>query len=233
VTFYKVRQLGRKLSKLSLTEPVRGTLDVVLKQDSDNSPTCVYNEVVALRLAQRLGIPLALGVPSVGDGGIYFASLVVGGLSINLPDISNQKMAAVARRYPKEAAAILVFDVWTLNEDRERNLKANLTQSPLQLIAAIDHEQTLLGRLSDPEQSLKALEEMEIPSQHPMRDHVAHKWVQYWLDLVRHMDSEAIESAVVLGMSVGGVHDIMQKRLARVMIQRKEMLPQLVEQTLA
>ena len=68
-----------------MTEPARGTLDVVLKQDSDNSPCCVYNEMVALRLAQRLGIPVAMGVPSVGDGGIYFASLTVGGLSINLP----------------------------------------------------------------------------------------------------------------------------------------------------
>ena len=55
----------------------------------------------------------------MGDGGVYFASLTVGGLSINLPDLSNKKMANVADRYPKEAAAIFVFDVWILNDDRE------------------------------------------------------------------------------------------------------------------
>jgi len=119
VSFYQIKQLGRKVARQSMTAPVRGTLEAVLKQDSDNSPCCVYNELVALRLGQRLGVPLAMGVPSVGDGGVYFASLTVGGLSINLPDLSNKKMANVADRYPKEAAAIFVFDVWILNDDRE------------------------------------------------------------------------------------------------------------------
>jgi hypothetical protein len=38
MTFYRIKALGKKVSSLSMTEPVRGTLDVVLKQDSDNSP---------------------------------------------------------------------------------------------------------------------------------------------------------------------------------------------------
>ena len=170
MTFYRIKTLGKKVSSLSMTEPVRGTLDVVLKQDSDNSPCCVYNETVALRLAQRLGAPLAMGVPSVGDGGMYFASLMVGGLSINLPNISAKKMAQVAERYPHDTAAIFVFDVWILNDDRENNLKANLTSSPLHLVAAIDHEQTLLGRYGDIEQSLEALEAFEVPARHPLQE---------------------------------------------------------------
>ena len=162
MAFYKIRELSRKLPGGSMTEPVRGTLDVILKQDSDNSPTCVYNEIVALRLAQRLGVPLAMGVPSVGDGGTYFASLTVGGLSINLPNISAKKMAGVAKRYPSDAAALFVFDVWVLNNDRADNLKANLTPAEVHLVAGIDHEQTLLGTQGDVKESLQALANLDV-----------------------------------------------------------------------
>jgi hypothetical protein len=55
VTVYKISKLGKKVPGGSMTEPVRGSLEVVLKQDSENSPCCVYNDMMALRLAQRLG----------------------------------------------------------------------------------------------------------------------------------------------------------------------------------
>lgn len=233
MTFYRIKALGKKVSSLSMTEPVRGTLDVVLKQDSDNSPCCVYNETVALRLAQRVGIPLAMGVPSVGDGGMYFASLMVGGLSINLPDISAKKMALVAERYPHDAAAIFVFDVWVLNDDRENNLKANLTSSPLHLVAAIDHEQTLLGRYGDMVESLDALESLETPAKHPLRDHLEQRHVEQWIARVQSMSDSDIDDAVVLGYSVGGVHQRSQLRLAKAMKARRDSLPELVSQALS
>ena len=121
-----------------MTETVRGTLDVVLKQDGADSPYCVYNEIAALRLAQRVGVPLAMGMPSVGDGGVYLASLAVGGMSINLPDVTRKKKAGVAKRIPSEAAALFAFDVWIYNDDRAENLKANLTSNPLPLVAGIN-----------------------------------------------------------------------------------------------
>jgi hypothetical protein len=49
VAFYKIRDLSRKPPGGSMTQPVRGTLDNILKQDSDHSPTRVYNEIVSLR----------------------------------------------------------------------------------------------------------------------------------------------------------------------------------------
>ncbi|MCG7952678.1 MAG: hypothetical protein N0E56_15880 [Candidatus Thiodiazotropha endolucinida] len=233
MSFYRIKKLGKKASSLSMTEPVRGALDVVLKQDSDNSPCCVYNETVALRLAQRLGVPLAMGVPSVGDGGMYFASLMVGGLSINLPNISAKKMVQVAERYPHDAAAIFVFDVWVLNDDRENNLKANLTSSPLHLVAAIDHEQTLLGRYGDMTESLQALEALEGPARHPLRDHLEQQHVEQWVARVQSMSDSDINDAVVVGYSVGGVHQRSQLRLAKVMKARRDSLPELVRQALS
>ncbi len=233
MSFYRIKSLGKRVSSLSMTEPVRGTLDVVLKQDSDNSPCCVYNETVALRLAQRLGVPLAMGVPSVGDGGMYFASLIVGGLSINLPNIAAKKMGQVAERYPSDAAAIFIFDVWVLNDDRENNLKANLTSSPLHLIAAIDHEQALLGRYGDMAKSLNALEALEAPTRHPLREHVNQQQIERWVARVQSMKNSEIDEAIVLGYSVGGVHQRCQLHLAKAMKARRDSLPELVRKALS
>lgn len=229
MAFYKIRELNRKLPGGSMTEPVRGTLDVILKQDNENSPTCVYNELVALRLAQRLGAPLAMGVPSVGDGGAYFASLMVGGLSINLPNISSaRRMASVAKRYPADAAALFVFDVWVLNNDRANNLKANLTAAELHLVAGIDHEQTLLGTRGDMKDSLEALEKLDVPIQHPLRAHVSAKFVDQWTSRIRALDDEAVVDTVVLGFSVSGVHARTQRKLADVMKIRRDEIADLV-----
>lgn len=216
-----------------MTEPVRGTLDVILKQDSDNSPTCVYNEMVALRLAQRLGVPLAMGVPSVGDGGTYFASLTVGGLSINLPNITEKMMAAVAKRYPSDAAALFVFDVWVMNDDRTDNLKANLTPADVYLVAGIDHEQTLLGTRGDMKDSLLALGNLEVPGRHPLREHALEKLVAEWVKRIGALDDGTIEDAVVLGFSVSGVHERTQRKLADVLKTRRDRIADLVARACA
>lgn len=231
MTFYKITKLGKQASQGSMTEPLRGTLDVVLKQDSDNSPACVYNELVALRLGQRLGLPLAMGVPSVGDGGTYFASLVIGGLSINLPNISASKMPNVAKRYPKDAAGIFVFDVWTLNNDRTNNLKANLTTTSLHLIAGIDHEQTLLGTKGDIQDSLAALNALDTPLNHPFKNLTPDKYVSFWISEIANLSDATIDVAVVLGNSIGGVHERAQKKLAAVLKARRDVLTELVKKS--
>jgi len=212
-----------------MTEPVKGTLDVVLKQDGANAPCCVYNEIVALRLAQRIGVPLAMGVPSIGDGGVYFASLVVGGLSINLPDVTRKKMSDVAKRYPSEAAALFTFDVWTYNDDRAENLKANLTLNPLPLVAGIDQEKSLLGCCGDMHESLGALSANRVPMQHPFKGQLVAARIGEWQLAIQSVSDEAIESAIVLGYSVGGVHAPSQTRLAHVMKARRDALPTLLE----
>jgi hypothetical protein len=233
VTFYKIKQIKQQVATHSMTAPIRGTLDVVLKQDGENSPSCVYNEMVALRLAHRLGIPVAMGVPSVGDGGIYFASLTVGGLSINLPNVGRRRMPGVAKRYPNAAAAIFVFDVWILNNDRENNLKANLTSAPTQIIAAIDHEQTLLGTKADPAASIVALSNMDFPTNHPLGNLLKISDVERWAVAVSELSDEAISDAVVLGYSVGGIHASTQNKLSDALIDRRDDIAELINQTIA
>lgn len=231
--FYKISKLGKKVRGISATEPVRGTLDVVLKQDSENSPCCVYNELVSLRLAQRLGVPLAMGVPSVGDVGTYFASLVVGGLSINLPNVSAKKMGSVAKRYPHEAAGIFVFDVWVLNHDREGNIKANLSAADIHLVAGIDQEQALLGSFPEPTESLAALMAMDVPEHHPFRGTLTATHLEFWIKEIAALSDDAIDAAVILGFSVSGVHGQIQRRLARVMKARRDQIAILVARACA
>lgn len=228
MTFYRISRLAGRVQRPSMTEPIRGTLDVVLKQDGENAPCCVYNEIVALRLAQRIGVPLAMGVPSVGDGGMYFASLVVGGLSINLPDVTRRKMAGVAKRYPSEAAALFVFDVWIHNDDRAENLKANLTANPLPLVAGIDQEKSLLSCAGDLPDSLKALTANRAPTRHPFKGHLEANRIMEWQRATQSVSDEAIDTAIVLGYSVGGVHRASQMLLAQVMKARRDALPELL-----
>lgn len=228
MTFYRIKRLAGRVHRPSMTEPMKGTLDVVLKQDGANAPCCVYNEIVALRLAQRLGVPLAMGVPSVGDGGVYFASLVVGGLSINLPDVTRKRMAGVAKRYPSEAAALFVFDVWTYNDDRAENLKANTTANPLPLVVGLDQEKSLLSCVGDLRASLDALAANRVPMSHPFKGCLAAARIGEWQRAILAVSDEAIEAAIVLGYSVGGVHVPDQTRLAEVMKARRDALPALL-----
>lgn len=229
MSYYKIQKLGAKMPS-SMTEPSRGSLEVVVKQDSDNSPCCVYNEMVSLRLAQRLGIPLAMGVPAIGDGGVYFASLVVGGLSVSLPNVTAKRMAAVAKRYPVESAALFVFDVWTLNDDRLENVKANLTPAAIHMVAGIDHEQSLLGARGDIQASLDALEAGEIPREHPLEPYVRGTDVNRWVAEIGAAPDDWIDAAAILGHSVNGVHDRSQKKLASVLKSRRDRLSELVGQ---
>ena len=142
-------------------------------------------------------------------------------------------MEGVAKRYPNAAAAIFVFDVWILNSDRENNLKANLTTAPTPIVAAIDHEQTLLGVNDDPDVSLAALMAMSFPERHPLGDHISAPEVERWTKAVAELSDEAIIDAVVLGQSVGGVHARTQRKLAQALIERQAQIAELVNQALA
>src|SRR5699024_7908091 len=133
----------------SITQPAKGTLEVALKKEGNEARGCVYNELVALTLGNVLGVPLIQGVPAITDDGLCFASLMVGGLSISLPDVPEKQHGAAVKRYPRECAALLAFDVWIGNDDRLTNFKANLTQAPLPIFVGFDHEGGLLKYIDE------------------------------------------------------------------------------------
>ena len=65
---YRIRRIYSRRVKGS-TQASQGTLDAILKFDGEESPHCVYNEIVALRLAQTLHVPVADGALTLTPDG--------------------------------------------------------------------------------------------------------------------------------------------------------------------
>jgi hypothetical protein len=67
----------RKAVGHGATAPEIGDVAAIIKQDGDESPHCVYNEIVALRQAQTLHIPVADGALTLTpDGHTYVKDML-------------------------------------------------------------------------------------------------------------------------------------------------------------
>ena len=122
-----------------------GYVAAIIKQDSDLRPAQVYSELAANRLAQFLGLPVAVGVAVQSrrtTDSLRFASLkaaesgldyydftdhdasfdddsddgIVPGMHVESGHIS--ALQRVCQRFPLETAQIAVFDLWIGNDDR-------------------------------------------------------------------------------------------------------------------
>ena len=71
---YTVATVGNEPLE-GITDPLPCTLRGIAKFDSPESPYCVYNEYVALRLGRFLNVPLADGVLSLVNSDISYVSL--------------------------------------------------------------------------------------------------------------------------------------------------------------
>ncbi len=78
-----------------------------MKFDGEESPHCVYNEAVAVRIAQTVHAPTADGVLSVSSGGPAFVSLAMTARPDRLPNVHWGIRHAVALKYPEEFAALV------------------------------------------------------------------------------------------------------------------------------
>lgn len=91
-----------------------------------NNPFLIFNELIACRVAEALGIPFAQGVPVVApifeNGAEVGADVYWGSLSVR-EDPPPADCQALAKIMPKEATGVTVFDALILNGDRsELNL---------------------------------------------------------------------------------------------------------------
>ncbi|XTI73273.1 hypothetical protein ACQAYK_03935 [Acidithiobacillus sp. AC3] len=222
---YKIRRISRRSGSSGITQPAVGTLDALLKFDGNEAPHCVYNEIVALRLAQTLRMPIADGVlVTTGDGPTY-ASLLLHSPGISLPDVLNSQLDAVAQRYPQQAASLLAFDLWIGNGDRARNLKAVLATAHIQLFAGFDHSHALLGADKTPEDSIRALREGRLLVQsHPFYGRVRKIPLGAAFDRIQALSDVLIRECCVLGKPFRGVSEAWQEDLAGALIRRQSKL---------
>jgi len=201
------------------------SLDAILKYDSVESLYCVYNELVALRLAQTIHMPVADGVlTSMGSQEAY-ASIELAAPGLRLPDLLPTQYANAAKAYKDGSAALTVFDIFIGNWDRGSNIKASFVTPHVRIFQGFDHEHALLGVESDPLDSIKSLDSMDlIVTGHPFYGHSDLIKMSKWYERIKEIDDALIRECCVLGRPLGAVTTDMQNGLAVALCNRKNYL---------
>jgi len=226
---YKIRWIRKKLSS-GITSPAACTLDATLKFDSQESPHCVYNEHVALRLAQTLHIPVADGALTNTGAGHAYASLQIDSPGLMLPDMLKSQIPDIARSYEEQVGALVAFDIFIGNWDRGRNIKASVTTPHIRVFRAFDHEHALLGIEGDPAQSINRLRGGDlIVSNHPFYDHVSSLYLVRWVDRIRKIPDQYIQECCNLWRDFRAVAASFQKELGHALCKRKILLPDIIQ----
>jgi len=229
---YKIRSI-RKKTLPGVTAPVSCSLDAILKFDSAESPYCVYSELVALRLAQTLHIPVASGVLTMTGSGEAYASIELGSPGLRLPDLLPPQFASAASHYADEAAALVVFDIFVGNWDRGSNIKASLVTPHLPIFQGFDHEHGLLGVENDPMNSIEKLGNAElIVRNHPFYGHVSGALVTKWAGRIAQADDMMISECCELKRPIRTVTTDVQEKLSKALCKRKSLLPTIVSSNL-
>lgn len=249
-------------NRRSTTGALDGQLSAVLKVDHEAAKAQVYAELVANRLAMFLGIPVVVGVPARGalpDARLRFAALRAAEAGLDVYDFTAddasdpdeddehaeplpagmyrssghaRPMAALCQKYPLEAAAIAVFDLWIGNEDRALNFKAELAGGDRGVMFALDQGSSLLACRPTVDQSLAWLARGDYPSFHPFQKLVNARYCGAMVERIGSMPDWAILSATAYDDTVGNVTLDEQYAAYAVLLERKRLLGALVDRVL-
>jgi hypothetical protein len=227
--YYRLHRIGRRVPT-GVTEASSGTLKAILKFDHPESPHCVYNEYVVVKLAQTLHAPIADGgLITTGDGATY-ASLEINLPGITLPNLLPNQIEKVADQYELEVAALTAFDIFIGNMDRNSNLKANLVTPHIPLFRAYDHSHALLTIRDEIAESIEELAEGAlIVERHPFYGHVYSGSLERWAQRIADLPNIYIEECCVLGRRFREVSDEEQAHLAAALIKRKKSLLEIIK----
>lgn len=247
------------LAQRTTTQARQGQLQVAVKRDGSENPTQVYSELVANRLAQFLGLPVAVGVaardaadPSVSR----FASLWVADHDARIFDFTEAdpnpsappapagaynetgfywEFKQLCERHPIEAAQLAVFDLWIGNEDRDLNIKGQLDEgkdNEPNVLFALDQGNSLLSCGADVKDSIAKLESASFPAMHPMAGLLGAFECGEMVERINAMPDWAMLSAIVCGVRIGSVIPDVQYQLYDVLYQRRKLLRELVQRLL-
>lgn len=215
----------------STTDSRQGSLSVLIKSDHEVAQAQVYSEIVANRLANILGIPVALGVPakhhSTQDT-INFVSLMAyeedrkifdftaldnkgrqppsrlkKGVSSELDHL--QELLKLIKIFPKQISYITVFDYWIGNQDRPLNFKAELNKDERGLIFALDQGSSLLSCKSTIDASFEALKDKGFPNTHPFQKLLSPIFVGEMIERINGIPDWTLESATIFDENIGNV----------------------------
>lgn len=227
----------RRLAKSHLdgvTRPVSGSIDAVVKFDGPESPHCVYSEMVAVRLARVLGIPIAEGVLTQVGTRQGFASLRLASRGWAATNVPMRQWPVVASRYPEGVVALTIFDIFIGNDDRGGNFTASVVTPHLSLFQGFDHSHALLCCRRSAPQSVRALRGAElIVKNHPFYRLIQRKLLGSWVERIAALPDEYVNECCILGQPVGAVSCQTQAGLGRALVVRKNQLHAIVNAHLA
>lgn len=225
---YEVRNIrSRPLG--GVTGPSSCTVEGVMKFDGGESPYCVYNEAVGVRLAQTLHAPVADGVLTSSGDGPAFVSLYLAAPPERLPNIHWSRRDKIASKYRVEVAALVAFDIFIGNGDRFRNIKASLANPQLYLFRGFDHSHALLTTRRTPADSLAALASEDIIAErHPFYGFVDLNDVAEWAKRIKATPDAMIAECCEFNRDFRSATQDMQCKLAIALVKRKSLLPKII-----
>lgn len=228
-TVYSIRRLGRVRTN-GITAPVTGSLNAVIKFDSPESEHCVYNELVAVRLAQTLHLPIADGVPTTAGAGHAFASLELAAPGLPLPDVPESHHGRVAELYPDAVAGLVAFDIWIGNPDRARNFKASLVTPHVPVFRGFDHSHALLGMDTTAPRCIRRLKDGEfIVETHPFYGKVGLGHLTRWVERIKAIPEDYVRECCEFGRPVGAVTVKTQRAVSQALAQRRTKLGLIIQ----
>ncbi|MFN7928934.1 MAG: hypothetical protein U0Y68_13495 [Blastocatellia bacterium] len=226
---YKIKHIGRTLPT-GVTKASACTMQAILKFNSNESPHCVYNEYVAIRLAQTLHIPAADGVLTVAGAGLAYASIEIGSIGLDIPNLTAPRIKKVVSEYPEHCAALLAFDLFIGNWDRKQNIKASLKQPHIKIFCGFDHSHALLNIEEDPTTSIKRLSSGElIVRHHPFYQKLWAADLWPWVERITHLPTCYIEEACQQQVFSSSVSELLQAELAAALVHRQQKMRQIIE----
>jgi len=141
-------------------------------------------------------------------------------------------MTLLAKKYPKEAADLAVFDLWIGNEDRALNFKADLDAKDRGVMFALDQGSSLLACRPTVDESLDWLARADFPSFHPFQKLVNARYCGAMVERITSMPDWAILSATTYDDTVGNVTIDEQVAAYLALTERKRFLGSLVDRVL-
>lgn len=245
-----------EIDKRSSTGATKGKLQVAIKCDNDDNPAQVYSELAANRLAQFLGLSVALGVVARSEENPVdhrFASLWVADHDLDLFDFTEGgrpiheyeepppwahdtewywEFEKLCRYHPVESAQLAVFDLWILNDDRDLNIKGWIKDADFQKIYGVDHGSSLLACGESIKLSIANLSDTQLPRSHPMRGLVDPVQCGGMIERICSLQEWALMAAIVPGEAVGNVLPDAQYELLDVLMERRKHLTDIVNRVL-
>lgn len=223
---YKLEHLS-KGTKNGITQPVQGLIRSIVKFDSPEMPTCVYNEIVALQLGRLFSAPISDGALVVAGSKVAFASLEVGLPGLKLGKVSQRRLAEVADTYPNEVSSLLALDYWIGNWDRAQNFRAALISDQIRLFKGFDHSHSLLGVCDSPNESCRRLaSEDPVILSHPFYKFVGDLPVEKWIERICNIPSFQIAASCEDTDAFPGISYRVREELSAALITRQCRLEQ-------